>query len=64
METEQEDKRPRCDDCGSEQGLKKIIYMPNPVNNGHDSVHCPEHFPKAWGSEHAESAEPIKTGKD
>jgi hypothetical protein len=69
-DSEKRDERPHCETpvmsgpegiCGSEQGLKKIIYMPNDLR---DTVHCPKHFGDAWKNDRAERAEPVKTAKD
>ena len=61
-ETEESDERPHCGEpngaksCGSEDGLKRIIYMPNTLP---ESIRCREHFPKAWAHHDAVNAEPV-----
>lgn len=71
-DTETPDTRPRCETpvvsgpngiCGSEEGLKKIIYTPSPIHDLRDTVHCPRHFGDAWKNENAERAEPVRTAK-
>lgn len=67
--------RPRCETplatgpnglCGSEEGLRRIIYTPIPyvAPEPKDTIHCPKHFGDAWKSDNAERAEPVKTAKD
>ena len=68
-DTEQTDERPHCEklvtddmtkQCGSERGLKRIKF----TNKEFDRIYCPEHFDKEWSHPDADSAEPVKTGKD
>lgn len=61
------EKRPHCGEplgmnsCGSEDGLKKIIYMPGSLP---ETIRCRKHFQEAWTHPSAESAEPVRTAKE